>query len=282
MNWKSIKLLNELFEKGETSKEIMDIPLAKRMLEMEYIVYSNKSRVFKTNLFDGYYSGTLLRNYKQFQDLISKYSLQDTNFNETDLIALVKIELNKGAILLDSQSMKEISTLYFDDAKYLKRGTKLYEAVLKILDVETLPIDEHDQQYLHVLHCKNKIPKIVVLCENDNQLRKPRLDDIELWFAGGRNTAKLKFVPEPKVSFYYLCDWDNRGIEIYQDIKKNLFPSIQLLIPEEPIKLSKVKSDWKTKIDYSLFSIEAVELLEKLIPEYWIEEESIKHKLLVR
>jgi hypothetical protein len=108
------------------------------------------------------------------------------------------------------------------------------------------------------------------------------MDDVEFWFAGGRNTAKLKFVSEPTIPFYYLCDWDNRGIEIYQDIKKNIFPNIQMLIPQEPIKFDNIISKWKTEIDYSLFSKEAKTILEKLIPAKWIEEESVNHELLKR
>lgn len=113
-------------------------------------------------------------------------------------------------------------------------------------------------------------------------MSKPRLNDVELWYAGGRNTAKLKFISEPTIPFYYLCDWDNRGIEIYQGIKRNFFPNIQILIPQEPIKQTDIVRKWKTEIDYSLFSVEAKTLLQKLIPEKMIIEESIKHKLLKR
>lgn len=108
------------------------------------------------------------------------------------------------------------------------------------------------------------------------------MNDVELWFAGGRNTAKLKFVNEPIIPFYYLCDWDNRGIEIYQDIKNNIFPHIEIIVPQEPIKFSDIIRVWKTQIDFSLFSDEAKSLLGKLIPEKWIIEESINHKLLSR
>jgi hypothetical protein len=282
MNWKSIKLFNELYEKGETSKELLNIPLAKRIMEMEYITSSNKNLIQKTPLYDDFYLESLQQKFHQYALLLNKYQLQDTNFNEKDLVALCSIELNKEAILYEGKSVKEISTLYFDDAKYLKKGVKLFEAVLKVLEVDTLPVDEHDQQFLHILHCKNKVPRIVILCENDNQLRKPRLEDVELWFAGGRNTAKLKYVPEPTVPFYYLCDWDNRGIEIFQDIKKHIFPSIELLVPEGAVKHSELRSIWKTSIDYSLFTEEAISLLDNLIPESWIEEESINHRFLKR
>lgn len=74
----------------------------------------------------------------------------------------------------------------------------------------------------------------------------------------------------------------NRGIEIYQSIKKNYFPNIEILVPQDPLKFNDKIRIWKTQIDKSFFSNEANQLLEKLIPEKWIEEESIIHSLLNR
>jgi hypothetical protein len=149
--------------------------------------------------------------------------------------------------------------------------------VVKIIGIENLARDEHDQQYLYVLHCESLAPKCIVLCENDNKLRKPRLKDVELWYAGGRNTAKLKFVPKPRLPLYYLCDWDNKGIEIYQDIKGNIFQNIELLIPQNPYQTSDIKSSWTVEIKRNLFSPQALEILDAIMPEKWIEEENIKH-----
>ena len=279
MNWKQYKYFNQLFTEGKTSLELLKCSFAQRAKEMNYIV-ENKRTVSKTELYDNFYQKEISEKFDRYNQLIEKYEFADTNFDEEKLESLTKIETDKEQILDENKSIKEISTLYFDSAKYLKRKSKIFEVILKILDVAELPIDEHDQQYLYVLHCKNKIPKIIILCENDNQIRKERLNDVELWYAGGRNTAKLKYIIEPTIPLYYLCDWDNKGIEIYQDIKKNIFPSIEILLPQEPIDFKSVKSEWKTKIDFYLFSEEAQKLLKKLIPEKWIEEESIKHELL--
>ena len=281
MNWKQYKSFNNLFTEGKTSVELLKCSFAQRAKDMGYIV-ENKKTLTKTELFNDFYSKQISNKFNIYKCFLEKYNLFDTNFEEKDIEALIKIEIEKEQILDENKSIKEISTLYFDDAKYLKKPNILYNAVLKVLDVTVLPIDEHDQQYLKVLHCKNKIPEAIILCENENQLRRERLNDIELWCAGGRNTAKLKYIGEPIIPFYYLCDWDNKGIEIYQDIKKNIYPNIELLVPQEPIKLLDIKSKWKTKIDFSLFSDEAKELLQKLIPEKWIEEESINHNLLKR
>lgn len=282
MNWKEIKQLHNLFIEGVTSSVILKIPLVKRWQEMELMAEQNQKTVVKTELYDSFYTKELLSKYKSFNALLDSLDLLETNFDETELVALLRIQSDKEEILITGKTRKEISTIYFDSAKYLTEGSSLYKAILKILHVVELPAKEHEQQFLFILHCKNKVPKSIILCENLNQLTKPRLDDVELWYAGGRNTAKLKFLVEPAIPFYYLCDWDNRGIEIYQDIKKNIFPAIQLLIPQEPIKFSDTVSKWKTKIDYSLFTTEAKQILDNLIPARWIEEESINHPFLLR
>lgn len=282
MKWKALKQLNQLYIEGETSTELLGVPLGKRILEMEYVITVNKKTISKTDSFDCFYSENLQEKFINYSGLLERYSLNDTNFEESELDALLKIEQNREQILDSDKSQKEISTLYFDSAKYLTRASKLYNAVLNVLELNELPIDEHDQQYLKILHCKSRIPKAIILCENDNQIKKERLYNVELWYAGGRNTAKLKYVIEPEIPFYYLCDWDNRGIEIFQSIKRKYFPKIEILVPQEPIKtLAKIR-EWKTEIDYSLFPKNAKEILTSLIPEKWIEEESINHELLRR
>jgi hypothetical protein len=281
MNWKEIKQFNQLFIEGKTSVDLLKCSFAKRAKDMGYIV-ENKKNITKTDLYDNFYIKQIAEKYDKYNQLLERYDITNTNLNERELENLVKIENNKELILDNERSIKEISTLYFDNAKYLKNTSKLFEIILKILEVSELPVDEYDQQYLLVLHCKNKIPKAIILCENKNNLTKPRLKDVELWYAGGRNTAKLKYIIEPTIPFYYLCDWDNRGIEIYQDIKKNIFPNIEILVPQKTIKyLDKIR-EWKTKIDLFLFSDEAQLLLQKIIPDKWIEEESINHSLLKR
>ncbi len=282
MNWKTLRRLNELYCVGTTSSEILEFPLVKRWVEMEFMEPTDRKSVKKTGRFDQFYKKELLLQYQSFNQMLSEFGLSETNFKERELRALLSIQAEKEDILKNGKSQKEIGTDYFDSAKYLTRGTVLFNAILRILEVTELPVDEHDQQFLYVLHCKNKTPDAIILCENDNQIRKPRLKNIELWFAGGRNTAKLKFITEPTIPFYYLCDWDNIGIEIYQDIKKNIFTSIEIIVPQAPFKLKDIIREWRTPIDNSLFSSEAANLLKNLIPEKWIEEESIRHDLLKR
>lgn len=159
MNWKALKQFDQLFAEGETSNELLELPLGKRILEMEFVTPSTKKTIAKTNLYDTFYSETILPRFSIFKSLLDKYNLADTNFDEAELAALVRIEKDKEQILDTGKSQKEIATLYFDDAKYLKKGSRLYHAMLRVLEVDTLAVDEHDQQFLFVLHAKTKLQR---------------------------------------------------------------------------------------------------------------------------
>lgn len=273
MNWKAIQQLHELYQEGRISSEILKYSYIERQVEMERILKKGKLLV-KTDLFDDFYERKHLDKFERIKKMLIQYELvTSTNFKENDLEALLKIEEGKEKILDKEFSQKEIATRYFDDSKYIKTGTKLHEAILKILDIETLRRDEHDQQFLYILHCQSKNPTEILLCENINLLEKSRLKNTELWFAGGSNTAKLAYVPTPQIPIYYLCDWDNKGIEIYQRIKRDYFPDIKLVVPKTP-KYLPIVSEWKTNIDESLFTESALYLLKHLMENnlYIIEE----------
>lgn len=279
MNWKALQQLNELYTKGETDVRLLKHSYIERQVENGRIIVRDKL-LLKTAYFDEFYEKKHAIVFENIKTLLIRYDIAHTNFKAKDLNALLKIEIEKQHILDSLFSQKEISTHYFDDSKYLKTGSKLHKAILRILALETLRRDEHDQQFLYVLHCKSKIPKAIVLCENINNLQKPRLEDIELWHAGGNNIAKLAYVPSPQIPMYYLCDWDNKGIEIYQSIKKRFFPQIEIIIPASP-KYLPAKSTWHTTIDSSLFITNALQLLNYLISnDLWIEEESISSVML--
>jgi hypothetical protein len=279
MNWQAIKQLNILYTQGQASADILKFPLVKRMVDMDYIRQVDNKTLVKSVSFDPFYYNTQLGAYLNYETFLNLYGFEDWNLDESDIKSLMQIEEDRDKILGTGKSQKELSALYFGDAKKLRRGSRVYDATVKILKLEALARDEHDQQFLYILHCESLKPKCIVLCENDNKLRKPRLKNIELWHAGGRNTAKLKFIPKPQLPIYYLCDWDNKGMEIYQDIKRNIFNNIELLVPAEPLKSADIKSPWALQIHTELFSQEALQLLDRLIPDKWIEEESINHPL---
>lgn len=282
MNWQAIKQLYSVFTDGQASSDILKYPLVKRLVEMDYVRQLDRKIIIKTKGFDPFYVNTFLSAFRDYEAFLSRHGLLNTNFHEDEIKNLLTVEKDVEIILKKKFSQKEISSRYFKDAKLLRKGSRLFEAVIKILGVETLARDEHDQQYLYVLHCKNIVPKAIILCENDNKLRKPRLDDIELWHAGGRNTAKLQFIKKPDIPIYYLCDWDNKGMEIYQDIKSTIFPQIELVVPQEPIQTEEVEQPWTVHIDEKLFNNRALRILERLRPNWWIEEETINHLLFRR
>jgi len=276
MTWKALQQFHQLYTTRQTTDSLRNYPFIERQIEMGRIEAQGKT-LTATSHFDEMYEVKHLTLFQNITTLLTKHQLLDTNFKENDLTTLLHIEANKKEILDKEYTQKEISSRYFKDSKHLKTGSKLQQAVLKILETDQLSRTEHDQQFLYVLHCSSKNPQAIILCENENRLRKPRSQNTELWYAGGNNTAKLAYINPPKIPFYYLCDWDNKGIEIYQRIKKQYFPDLQLIVPQSP-KYLPVKSAWQTDIDKTLFTKEALDLLTYLqTHQYWIEEESVEY-----
>ncbi len=275
MNWKHLKILHDFYEENISliKKDWLKEPLFNQYDKFGYFNPDN------FNEFQKIYANKHLNKYKQVYRFLEENSLSDTNFDIDNIERLIEISNDKEQIIeTENVSRKEISTNYFDSSKALKKDSKLYEAVIKILDLKQLAEDENDLQYLWILHPTIKT-KAILLCENDNYIRtKPRHDYIEIWYAGGANTKKLQYAPKIKVPIFYLCDWDNNGLTIYQRIKQKYLPDIELIIPNEPIKfLPKDNNHWKSKIEQDLFNKQANKIINKLIANsLWIEEESIK------
>lgn len=275
MNWKHLKILHDFYEQNISSikKDWLKEPLFNQYDKFGYFNPDN------FNEFQKIYANKHLDKYEQVYRFLEENSLSDTNFDIKDIEILIKIYNDREQIVeTENISRKEISTNYFDSSKALKKSSKLYKAVLKILELSQLAEDENDLQYLWILHPTIET-KAILLCENDNYIRtKPRHDYIEIWYAGGANTKKLQYAPKIKVPIFYLCDWDNNGLTIYQRIKQKYLPDIELIIPEEPIKfLQKDNNHWKSKIEQDLFNKQANKIINKLIANsLWIEEESIK------
>jgi hypothetical protein len=146
--------------------------------------------------------------------------------------------------------------------------------------------DNRDFQYLYVLHCIN--PRAIVLCENLHFLKipgKPRENQLELWYAGGKNIEKLKYADHRGLPIFYSCDWDYDGLDIFRMVKQRI-RSIQLLDPNGPtrgIEESEHKSLWRKRdspealsgLDASLFNNQQKLLIKRLISNNeWIIEES--------
>jgi len=278
MKWSVIKQLHSLYKSGEINKSLFKSSIGKRLFEMGVVSEPEKSLVFKKDGYDSIYKTKYKADYDLVLQLIEKYDLYNTNFSVSEYKALIDII---NANISDTLTLKEIASIYFNGSKSIRKDTKLHQAILNILEVDYLAEDKHDQQYLTVLHCKLKKPLRILLCENKNLLTKKRFETTELWYAGGKNINKLKFVNIPDIPIYYLCDWDNDGIEIYYKVKQ-IYKELNLVIPKKPIKYKSTKEhlEWKVDIKEGLLSNEAVELLTKLTEKKkWIEEESIKFEI---
>lgn len=274
MNWKALQQLHQIYIEGTTLAATLDYPYIRRQIDMVRIREEGKF-LMKTDLFDEFYERKHLANFERIKKMLTQYGFATTNLKENDLEVLLNIEEEKEDIIEQGFSSEEFATKYFHNSKYLKTKAGLKNIILKILDKDDFQDKGSDQQFLCVLHCKSIYPKAILLCENIDLLRKARLKNTELWFAGGNNTAKLAYLPPPKIPIYYRCDWDNNGMKIYQRIKRDFFPKIELIVPKNPEYFS-IESEWKTKIDESLFTKNAFQLLRYLIENnLWIEEQGI-------
>src|SRR5690348_10423241 len=142
MNWKVFKQLHQLYTEGETSNDILQVPLVQRWYEMDYLENRNRKTVGKGKLYDTLYQKELLQKYQSFETLLVTHDLLDTNFKEEDLVALLNVQSDREEILITEKSQKEISILYVNNEKYLKKGSLLFTAVLKILRVTELSSEE--------------------------------------------------------------------------------------------------------------------------------------------
>lgn len=193
MNWKTLQILNSLSQNNEVDgKYLISQPYGKTLIEAQLINPDGKNKQMN---FDVFFKKKWCAVYDEINKFLSKFDLLHHNFELEQIHSLQRVEEDKKELIEEETSLKEISTTYFGSAKKVKEESQLYKAILSILNLSSLKRDEHDQQYLWILHAENRLPKAIVLCENDNLLKKPRLHDIELWYAGGNNTAKLKYIP---------------------------------------------------------------------------------------
>lgn len=144
MNWKVLQQLDELMNKGDIPDKISKIPYISRLISMEYIS-QNKNRLRKTEAFNEFYLEKHRDLFNSFNDLIVSNDLVHTNFELNELKSLLKVSNDRKYMVDQDKSLKEISTIYFNDAKYLKRESQLTTAVCKILGISSIPFDEHDQ-----------------------------------------------------------------------------------------------------------------------------------------
>jgi hypothetical protein len=277
MDWKAHRLLHELYEAGEVKGNLKNDPDAERLLEMGYVISLAQGQYAKGPEFDAIYEQKFEAEFLRFHGLLDEVGLLEIeDLRHADLNSLLQIKADISELFAREElTLKEVSSKYFSSSKYVRKGSNLDKAISAL--IPTMISDSTASQYLLVLHSDEK-PTAIVLCENLDQMNRPRRKTIELWHAGGNNTAKLRFVTPPAVPLFYLCDWDYVGLSIYARIKARYFPEIQLLEPLEPVMKSIATTGhhvWNSELDQAVFSPSQKELLEMLIRnESWIEEES--------
>lgn len=294
LTWRIIAELYRLYTEGDikTKDYVVKSPYFKHLESFHYIELARKNRVTITDSYKRYYEQVHLTNYTKYVSFLESNDLLDPhwNFKEEDIQTLILIHDNKKQIVESGQTKNQISSFYFrhEDAKYLRKCQSLSNAILKLTGLDRFPGDEKDQQYIICVPCKR--PKAILLCENMDKLRMPDIyqsADIELWYAGGRNIAKLANIRENEVlPFWYCCDWDHDGLSIYHAIKRDYVPRIQMVIPRDWKEAKKAlgdhKSLWSKASDYDTMNFLAEErrIIQALVKDNeWVEEESFTFDL---
>ena len=293
LTWRVLKELNRLYrEKSIKTKDyVRTHPYVVHLESFEIIHIEPKNRIIATSEYAKTYEQELEESYSICSRFIEQNNLERPywDFLEKDIQTLIAIHEVKYDLVQDQWTKNQISSFYFrdEDAKYLRLKRTLSNAVLTILGLDEFPEDEKDQQYIHITHCYSKEPRAILLAENFDRLRLPekyRKSDVELWYTGGRNTAKLAYIRySESLPFYYICDWDYDGLNIYKSIKEAHLPSLKLIFPDNwrsVIKpIGKHKSKWREASflqDPNFFGQKEQSLIKKLISEdRWIEEEAI-------
>ncbi|WP_119079749.1 hypothetical protein [Chitinophaga alhagiae] len=293
MNWIELRALNNLYTNGEVK---LNDTLAKSG-EINYLINSlriidrSHNKLFTLHGFTEIYEKDYLEKYNHYKAFLSDNELlkHQLRFEESDIKVLMRIkeDMDTGNLLpLREQIIKKeatvriVSLMFFKNEKYLLGKEALINAVKTLLRIEKLA-DDKDLQYKYVLECNN--PKCIVLCENIDFLKRPtlaRANNIELWYAGGKNVNKLDFSDPRGLPIYYSCDWDFDGLFIIYPLVKEKMPTIQLLTPNgapRDIDETEHNSKWTTKgrnID-SLLTSKQQKIINELIQNnQWIIEES--------
>ena len=196
MNWTVLKSLNELFLNRATKVKttLFNNSAFQLLLSNKEIIEVGKYYVPGLQ-YDDYYIKYHLKQFQVYFDFLEKNNLLTKRFEEDDINILIELQQNiqndtlvpsRFQLIEAQETVRGFSTMFFKNDKYLDKKPSLVVAINQILDI-TL-VENKDQQYLYKLQCEH--PKLIVLCENLNFLRKdkmPRENNFELWYAGGRN-----------------------------------------------------------------------------------------------
>jgi len=302
MNWIELRALNNLYSNGEVK---INDTLTKSG-EINYLINSLRildrthNNLFVLDGFTDIYEKDYLEKYNRYETFLSDNELlkPQLRFEESDIQILIGIkdDMDNGnleplreQIIKNEATVRIVSLMFFKNEKYLLGKDALINAVKSLLDIDELA-DDRDLQYKYVLECK--APNCIVLCENIDFLKRPtlaRANNIELWYAGGKNVNKLDFSDTRGLPIYYSCDWDYDGLFIIYPLVKEKIPNIELLTPNgisKGIVETEHNSKWENIKDRNiedLLTANQSDILKILIElNQWIIEESNDLVYMVR
>lgn len=305
MNWTVIKALNKIYNNGSVkrNKTLNNSAVLKNHEQANEIRIERKDFVAIED-FNAVYESKYLEDFNRYVAFLSdkKFLKPQLKFDDSDIEVLIMLDekIKKNTLVPSIKQLKEaqetvrgFSDMFFKNEKYLDKKDSLINAINQILGIEL--IENKDQQYLYVLQCKK--PKLIILCENFDFLRKdklPRANHYELWYAGGKNVPKLKYSNEIRrgLPIYYSADWDKDGLEIFELVKE-IIPDIQLLYPttkSRSIEETEHKSHWKTPenpellsgLNKEYYSLKYQNKIKELIQkDHWIVEERNDLKVMI-
>jgi len=300
LTWRIIKAFYELYHSGRTQARIAAQPYVQHLLNNRCIEYKRGSKevlVASSRFRLEYEKWEFEVLYQKYAAFLARYDLLSPykDFTEFDLKHLMSmaqspevLEKFRKNIRTGQEGRKGVSNFFFKATKHIRKGSVLEEAVLRILGIDRFP--DCDQQGFYRVPCV--FPRCIILCENGYflTLNIARERDVELWYVGGNNTRPLEHLDKIDYPIYYLCDWDQHGLEIYERLYgiiegvKNKCSSLTLLTPNG--KREKLRdteehhsSVWKPEVYFSglnpeRYSAAQRALISELIAQSeWIEEE---------
>lgn len=300
ITWRQLQGLHQLYENKSTKVKLMSNVYVKRVIygKLHLIKHrdGNPNVIEKNNGFDTFFETHLLDQYQYYSEFFESVGIEISarrTYSQDILETLILIHKNRNELKKKLSTSHIFSSNFFEDkdSKFLDNQKQLKKDILTILGVDKFPRESpKDQQYRLVVDCLN--PKYILLCENIDYLKDPfefRKNNIELWYVGGNNTKKLLELPTDKIRFpfYYVCDWDYHGMDIYTRIKKivnDKKKEVTLIIPRnpmlKPIKSGNHDSGWQdaafSGLKQDSFNEEEKVLIEELISKNkWIEEQTI-------
>ncbi|REH00980.1 hypothetical protein [Flavobacterium aquicola] len=297
ITWKELKALDDIYHLKKTKAVIQGHPYISYLLNDKGILdlkRDNIKVIISAKGFEEFYEREFKMQYDEAKFFLESNGIEanaKNSFTLEEVKTLMLIEENKAELKSKPTNIEDFSNEFFDISKYLKNKIGLRNAVFKILDITQFPLDKKENQWRIVVDRQN--PDAVIICENKSFLKQPWIaknTNVKLWYVGGNNIKVLDDIDEfelPK-PFYYCCDWDLAGLEIYERIKRKLKlrnKDIILLYPNLPHKkistyIAYHDSHWNLNKKLSGLQIENFNkkellLIQDLIKnEQWIEEES--------